>query len=73
MMKAGDLVTDNRNHIEKTNIFYNSWLRIGIILSIENNVLYPLDELWATIIWTDSKKQLITQEPLCGLETINEA
>ena len=36
-MKVGDLVTDNRSHVGKSNLFYDSWLRIGIVLSIEFN------------------------------------
>jgi len=36
-MKVGDLVTDNRSHMEKSNLFYDCWLRIGIVLSIEFN------------------------------------
>ena len=31
-MKVGDLVTDDRSHMAKTNLFYNSWRRIGLIL-----------------------------------------
>lgn len=31
-MKVGDLVTDDRSHMDKTNLFYNSWRRIGLIL-----------------------------------------
>ena len=31
-MKVGDLVTDDRSHMDKTNLFYDSWLRIGLIL-----------------------------------------
>ena len=36
-MKVGDLVTTNRDHVDKSNLFYDSWLRIGIVLSIEFN------------------------------------
>jgi len=31
-VKVGDLVTDDRSHMDKTNLFYNSWRRIGLIL-----------------------------------------
>ena len=36
-MKVGDLVTTDRSRMEKSNLFYNTWLQIGIVLSIEFN------------------------------------
>ena len=36
-MKVGDLVTKDRSRMDKSNFFYDSWLQIGIVLSIEFN------------------------------------
>ena len=36
-MKVGDLVTKDRSRMDKSNFFYNAWLQIGIVLSIEFN------------------------------------
>jgi len=36
-VQVGDLVTNNRSHMDKSNFFYDAWLQIGIVLSIELN------------------------------------
>jgi len=36
-MKVGDLVTKDRSRMDESNFFYDSWLQIGIVLSIESN------------------------------------
>ena len=63
-MKVGDLVTKSRKHMSEDNLFYNSWLRVGIILvtQIANS------DQWVTVMWASS----ITHEPSSGLEVISE-
>ena len=36
-MKVGDLVTKDRSRMDKSKFFYDAWLQIGIVLSIEFN------------------------------------
>jgi len=69
-MKVGDLVTDNRSHMLKSNIFYDCCLRIGIILSVEFNppTAHGRD---IEVFW--SKRGIISWEDEIGLEVLNES
>ena len=67
-MKVGDLVTTNRDHVDKSNLFYDSWLRIGIVLSIEFNppTAHGRD---VEVFWS---KIGVSWEDEIGLEVISE-
>ena len=67
-MKVGDLVTTNRSHMDKSNVFYASWLRIGIVLSIEFNPPTALGRD-IEVFWS---KIGISWEDEITLEVLNE-
>ena len=73
-MKVGDLVTTNRSHMDKSNVFYDSWLRIGIVLSIEFNppTAHGRD---VEVFWSKrgSHASGISWEDEIGLEVLNES
>ena len=64
-MNVGDLVTDDRSHMEKTNWFYNSWLRYGLILE-----WYDEPKGWATVMWWRHGKVEEEQCHISNLEVI---
>ena len=35
-MRVGDLVTDDRSHMDKSNWFWNAWIRRGVIVEVHN-------------------------------------
>jgi len=73
-VKEGDLVTHDRSHIDKSNFFYDSWLQIGIVLSIELN---PPTSHGADIevFWASRGKHpsIISWEDEISLEVISES
>ena len=73
-MEVGDLVTTNRSHVDKSNVFYDSWLRIGIVLSIEFNppTAHGRD---IEVFWSKrgSHASGISWEDEIGLEVLNES
>ena len=68
-MKVGDLVTDSRAHMEKTNLFYNSWLRIGLILKWYDSPKGIVTVVW----WRRGKLNEINPCHVSKLEVISEA
>jgi hypothetical protein len=72
-MKVGDLVTLNRSHMEKTNIFYDSWLQLGLILEL-NSHLGNHDNAIATVVWWKNGKTHETcTYPVSKLEVLSES
>ena len=68
-MKVGDLVMDDRSHMDKTNLFYDSWRRVGIVLSIEFN---PPSSHGGDVEVFWSNLGAISWEDEIALEVINE-
>jgi hypothetical protein len=69
-VKVGDLVMDDRSHVDKTNLFYNSFLRVGIVLSIEFNppTIHGRD---VEVLW--SNHDATSWEDEIALEVISES
>jgi len=69
-VRVGDLVVKERSHMDKSNLFYDSWLRIGIVLSIEFNppTAHGRD---IEVFW--SKRGIISWEDEIALEVLNES
>jgi hypothetical protein len=71
-MKVGDLVTTNRSHVDKSNLFYDCWLRIGIVLSMEINppTSHGAD---VEVFWSKPKPGMVSWEDEIALEVLNES
>ena len=68
-MKVGDLVTHDRSHIDKSNFFYDAWVRLGVVLSIEFNppTSHGAD---VEVFWS---KHCVSWEDEISLEVISES
>ncbi len=66
-MKVGDLVTDNRSHMDKTNLFYDAWIRIGLILE-----WYDTPKGMVTVGWWRHGKYETNPCHVSKLEVISE-
>ena len=66
-MKVGDLVTDDRSHMDKSNLFYNAWLRYGVILNIDES-----EQDVATVMWHRYGKSWVTSTETSKLEVLSE-
>jgi hypothetical protein len=67
-VKVGDLVTRDRSHIDETNLFYNSWLRIGLILEWYDTPKGMVIVGW----WRHGKLDETNPCHISKLEVINE-
>ena len=47
-MKVGDLVMDDRSHIDESNWFWNAWRRRGVIIKV--------DGIHANVVWSHEGK-----------------
>ena len=68
-MKIGDLVTDNRDHMGRTNLFYDSWLRYGLILEWYDTPKEMVMVAW----WRHGKLDEINPCHISKLEVLSEA
>jgi hypothetical protein len=67
-VKAGDLVIDDRSHMNKSNWFYNAWLRYGLILELNDTAAGIVTVAW----WRHGKLDSIHKCPASKLELISE-
>jgi len=63
-MKVGDLVMDDRSHMEPSNLFYNAFKRLGVVMGIKEEV---------EVLWTNHRGQWTTQEHASKLVVISES
>ena len=63
-MKVGDLVVDDKSHMDPSNWFYNAFYRLGIVTAVEEEV---------EVLWTNERGQWRTHEPLSSLVVISES
>ena len=63
-MRVGDLVTDDRSHMDKSNWFYNAFKRLGVVMGIKEEV---------EVLWTNERGQWTTQEHASKLVVISES
>ena len=66
-MNVGDIVTDDRSHMDKSNLFYDAWLRLGLVVDIRQS-----NPTIATVIWYRSGKVWETNQEVSKLEVISE-
>ncbi len=64
-MKVGDLVMDDRSHIDKSNWFWNAWRRRGVIIKV--------DGIHANVVWSYEGKTWEQCVKLSKLERLNES
>ena len=67
-MRVGDMVTDDRSHMDKSNLFYNAWLRYGVILKMDNQK----PDL-VTVMWWKHGKSSVTVMGISKLEAVSES
>ena len=65
-MKVGDLVTDDRSHMDKSNWFWNAWIRRGVIVEV------PIPEV-VVVVWQKHGKVWRQNMEVSKLEILNEA
>ena len=64
-MKVGDLVTDDRSHMDKFNWFWNAWIRRGVIVEVHNPKV-------VSVVWHKNGKMWRQCEQVSKLEILNE-
>ena len=47
-MKVGDLVTDDRSHMDESNWFYNAFKRLGVVMAVKEEI---------EVLWTNERGQ----------------
>jgi len=68
-VKIGDMVTTDRSHMEKTNLFYDSWIRYGLILEWYDTPKGMVIVGW----WSHGKLQEINPCHVSKLEVLSES
>jgi hypothetical protein len=68
-MKVGDLVVDDKRHMDPSNWFYNAFYRLGIITAIDHAGI--VDEI--EVLWTNERGPWKTHEPPSSLVVISES
>ena len=63
-MKVGDLVTDDRSHMDESNWFYNAFKRLGVVMAVKEEV---------EVLWTNHRGQWTTHEHASKLVVISES
>ena len=63
-MKVGDLVIDDKSHMDPSNIFYDAFKRLGVVMSYHYGIV--------EILWTNGKTQWTTKEHASKLVVISE-
>jgi hypothetical protein len=63
-MKVGDLVVDDKSHMDPSNWFYNAFYRLGVVTAVEEEV---------EVLWTNERGQWRTHEPPSSLVVISES
>ena len=63
-MKVGDLVTDDRSHMDKSNWFWNAWIRRGVIVEV------PIPEV-VVVVWQKNGKVWRQNMEVSKLEILN--
>ena len=63
-MKVGDLVTDDRSHMDKANWFWNAWVRRGVIVEV------PIPEV-VVVVWQKHGKVWRQNMEVSKLEILN--
>ena len=63
-MKVGDLVVDDKSHMDPSNWFYNAFYRLGIVTAVEEEI---------EVLWTNERGQWRTHEPPSSLVVISES
>jgi len=64
-MKPGDLVMDDRSHMDKSNWFWNAWLRRGVVVEVHNPKV-------VSVVWQKHGKVWRQCEQVSKLEILNE-
>ena len=64
-MKVGDLVTDDRSRMDKSNWFWNAWIRRGVIVEVHNPKV-------VSVVWHKHGKMWRQCEQVSKLEILNE-
>ena len=65
-MKIGDLVTDDRSHMDKSNWFWNAWIRRGVVVEVHNPKV-------VSVVWHKNGKMWRQCEQVKKLERISES
>ena len=63
-MKVGDLVTDDRSRMDKSNWFWNAWIRRGVIVEVHNPKV-------VSVVWHKNGKMWRQCEQVSKLEILN--
>ena len=63
-MKVGDLVTDDRSHMDKSNWFWNAWIRRGVVVEVHNLKV-------VSVVWHKNGKMWRQREQVSKLESLN--
>ena len=63
-MKVGDLVIDDKSHMNESNWFYNAFKRIGVVTAYRRGTV--------DVMWTNHRGQWTAQEHASKLEVISE-
>ena len=64
-MKVGDLVLDDKSHMDPDNWFWNAFYRLGIVLAYRYGTV--------EVLWTNERGQWTTQEHASKLVVISES
>jgi hypothetical protein len=63
-MKPGDLVMDDRSHMDESNWFWNAFRRLGVVMAVREEI---------EVLWTNERGQWTTHERPSRLVVISES
>ena len=71
-MNVGDLVTLDRSHMEKANWFYDSWLKLGLVLELNGHLDNRADDVATVMWWKEGEDRKISACYVSELEVLSE-
>ena len=69
-MQVGDLVVDDKSHMDPSNLFYDAFHRVGVVIGIGRAAHLPVGKV--EVVWTNEKGQWTTFNNPDSLVVLNE-
>jgi len=67
-MQVGDLVVDDKSHMDPSNLFYDAFHRVGVVIGFG-----PATKGTVEVVWTNEKGQWTTFNNPNHLVVLNES
>jgi len=66
-VNVGDLVVDDKSHMDPSNLFYDAFHRVGVVIGFRRETVETVE-----VVWTNEKGQWTTFNNPDSLVVLNE-